>query len=300
MSILTKWLESLHEETKITSRCTRERNRHSTCSICLDQCSQEAIIFKEHLLVIDMNNCTMCGDCLVSCPLSAIDGLATSRVFNKGSLVFDDAYTPSLKELLIYKKRGMTSVEAKQTHINLEWETVIAEANKRLNILGDTQINLIMKPSDEKFSRRALFESFQTEGKQLAKSLAPASWKMDHDGWKLSKYFPGFQFYSVELNTNHCTLCQACFSICPEDVFTIMDSRLQIDNEKCVSCTFCTDICPEKAIHIYEDLRMKSEKVEMFLKKNCKSCGQTFNTFHNEIEKCHVCKDRDPEWLSPY
>jgi NAD-dependent dihydropyrimidine dehydrogenase PreA subunit len=187
-----------------------------------------------------------------------------------------------------------------QKPINREWETVIAEANNQLDILGDTEINLIIKPSEEKLSRRALFESIQTEGKQLAKSLTPASWKIEHDGWKLSKYFPGFQFFSVELNTNNCTLCQACFSICPEDVFTLKDSTLHIDNQKCVNCTSCKDICPENSIHINEDLKGKIEKEERFLKKKCKSCGQSFNTFHNEIEKCHVCKDRDPEWLSPY
>jgi Fe-S-cluster-containing hydrogenase component 2 len=300
MSILTKWLESLHEETKITSRCARERNRKSTCSFCLEQCSQEAIELKEHLLVIDTSKCSMCGDCVIACPLSAIEGLAASRVFEKGNLHFDDAYTPSLKELLIYKKRGMSSVQVGRTPINLEWETVLAEVNDRLSILGEKEITLVTENSEEKLSRRALFGSIQSGGKQLAKSLAPASWKMETDGWKLSKYFPDYQFYSVELNTNNCTLCQACYSICPEDVFTKSESSLFIDNGKCVNCTSCTDICPENAIHIIEDLKRKNEKEEMLQKKKCDCCGQMFNTFQLEAVKCHVCKNRDPEWLSPY
>jgi ferredoxin len=57
------------------------------------------------LLSIDSNKCTMCGECVIECPLSAIRGIANNRLFDKGSLVYDGSFTPSVKELLIYKKK---------------------------------------------------------------------------------------------------------------------------------------------------------------------------------------------------
>lgn len=300
MSLLTNWLESLHEEIKISTKCSRERTRKSTCSYCLEQCVHEAIILKDHLLVIHTNQCTMCGECMIACPLSAIEGVAATRNFENGHLLFDDNYTPSIKELLIYKKRGISSIQVNTAPLNQEWETVLDLVNERLIILGEASIKVVNKDHDEKLSRRALLSSFQKEGRQLVKSMAPASWKIDIGGWKLTKYYSNYQFFSVEMNKNKCTLCKACISLCTEDVFTLKESLLEINNEKCVNCTACADVCPVDAIQIHSEVKRRSEGVDTFHTKKCIGCGQTFNTFQTETEKCHICINRDPEWLSPY
>lgn len=168
MSILINWLESLHQEIIVTSKCVRERSRKSTCGYCLEKCEHEAIVIKEKLLFINTTKCTMCGECIVSCPLSAIEGNINNRVFEKGSLVFDYNYVPSLKELLIYKKRGMTSIQAHQP-LNKNWETVLFETNDQLQLLEESPIVVVEKVIDEMLTRRALFGSLQKEGKQLAK-----------------------------------------------------------------------------------------------------------------------------------
>lgn len=298
MSILVNWLESLHEEMNVTTKCLRVRNRKSTCNYCVENCEQYAIEIKD-VILIDTNKCTLCGECMIACPLSAIQGIASNRYFEKGSLVFDESYTPSLKEMLIYKKRGMTSIQAAY-QLNHEWEAVLANANGRLQLLNESPIVVVGKVRDEVLSRRAFFGSFQKEGKHLAKRMAPAAWKMEQDDWKITKYFPDFQFYSVKMGKNHCTLCQACFSLCPEDVFQIKDNKLVIENGKCVNCTSCTDVCSENAIEINPDIKRKKEQFEPVHSNTCKDCGHSFYTFGKETEKCHVCANRDPDWLSPY
>jgi ferredoxin len=299
MSILINWLESLHQEIIVTSKCVRERNRKSTCGYCLENCEHKAMVIKENLLFIDTTRCTMCGECIVSCPVSAIEGNVNNRAFEKGSLVFDSNYVPSIKELLIYKKRGMTSIQAHQP-LNKNWVTVISETNGQLQLLEESPIVVVEKVKDEMLTRRALFGSLQKEGKQLAKNMAPASWKMEKDDWKLTKYYPDYQFYSVKLNKEKCTLCQACFTLCPEKLFQIKDNMLLIESEKCVDCTSCTYVCPENAIEIFPEIKRKSENQDNIHQKTCKSCGHTFYTFDLETEKCHVCLNRDPDWLSPY
>ncbi len=298
MSIFVNWLESLHEEMNITTKCLRVRNRKSTCNNCVESCEHNAIEING-VILIDTKKCTLCGECMIACPLSAIEGIAINRYFEKGSLVFDDSYTPSLKELLIYKKRGMTSIQV-ANQLNQEWETVLSNANQQLPLLEESPITVVEKVMDEVLSRRAFFGSFQKEGKQLAKSMAPAAWNMEHDDWKITKYYPDFQFYSVKINKDQCTLCQACFSLCPEDVFQLEDNKLVIKNGKCVNCNSCTDVCYENVIEIISVVKRKIDQVEPIYSNSCQGCGHSFYTFVKETEKCHVCANRDPEWLSPY
>jgi Fe-S-cluster-containing hydrogenase component 2 len=300
MSILINWLESLHEEVKVSSKCVRERNRKSECCYCKEKCEHEAIIVKENQLIIDADKCTMCGECMIACPLSAIEGIVSNRVFDGASLVFDLNYVPSIKELLIYKKRGMASIQVSHQPLNEKWKTVISHANNHLILLEESPIEVVQKNSDEVLSRRAFFGSFHKEGKQLAKSMAPAAWKKESDDWKLTKYYPDFQFYSVDLKKEQCTFCQTCFTLCPENVFKIQDGTLRMQTENCVNCTSCIDVCQEHAIVILPDIQKRREHQEQVHSRTCINCGHNFYSFHSETEKCHVCINRDPEWLNPY
>lgn len=300
MSILVNWLESLHEEIKVSSRCVRERNRNSSCGFCVEACKQNAFEIKGHIPILDTNKCTMCGECMFACPLSAIEGVLSNRVFDGGSLVFNHNYVPSIKELLIYKKRGMTSIQVSQQPLTIEWETVVSQSNDYLQMLDEDSIEVVQKVKVELLSRRAFFGSFQKEGKQLAKSLAPAAWKMEQDDWKITSNYPDYQFFTVQLNKEKCTLCQACFTLCPENVFQIKNNKLVIQNEKCVNCTSCTDVCPANAIEIVPDVKRIKDSQENIHLKACIACEHTFYTFNVETEKCHVCANRGPDWLSPY
>jgi Fe-S-cluster-containing hydrogenase component 2 len=181
MSIFVNWLESLHEEMKVSSRCVRERNWKSTCGFCVETCKQNAFEIKNHLLMLETNKCTLCGECMIACPLSGIEGVLSNRAFDGGSMVFDPNYVPSIKELLIYKKRGMTSIQVSHQPLSLEWKTVVAQSNSHLLMLDENPIEVVQKVKDDVLSRRAFFGSFQKEGKQLAKSMAPAAWKMERD-----------------------------------------------------------------------------------------------------------------------
>ncbi|WHY75662.1 4Fe-4S binding protein [Neobacillus sp. WH10] len=300
MSMFVNWLESLHVDLNITNKCSRKRNIRSTCSICFDGCKYNALTINQQKFEIISERCTSCGDCIISCPLSAIEGMSASREFENGSLIYDEGYTPSVKELLIYKKRGLHSIIIAGNSLNPKWEIVINQANRKLKFLGQNPIIVLKDVNEETLSRRNFFTSIQKEGKQLAKRLAPVEWKKEANEWKLTKYYPDYQFYTVEIDQNKCILCQACFSFCLEKVFSIRDTIILIENEKCVNCKDCTDICPEHAIEINPDIKKRSEIHATFHIKECRDCGKLFHTFQLETEKCHICKDRDPEWLSPY
>jgi Fe-S-cluster-containing hydrogenase component 2 len=300
MPLVLNWLESLDMDIRVTDACVRQSNLHSSCTACCDKCTHKAIAINGKNVRIDAAKCNSCGDCLIACPPSALEGIGTSRVFEDGVLLYDDAYTPSVKELLINKKRGMNAIRTKEGHLNGKWEEAVNQTNSLLAVLNESPIKINNRDIDKTLSRRDFFASFRKEGKQLAKKMAPASWKMNKNGWKLSSYFPDVQFYSVNLNPQKCDLCGLCFSFCQEGVFSAGETGIAIANEKCVNCASCIDVCPHTAIQIEADFRGKSERIVDFYSRTCKICRQEFSSFHDDEEFCHVCKDRDPSWLSPY
>lgn len=300
MSILMNWLESLHVDAKITNTCSRKKHLRSTCTACLEVCKDEAISITNNSIELNLERCTSCGECMIVCPLSAIAGIAGTREFDKSSLIFNDHYTPSVKELLIYKSRGLTSIIMGSGDFNQSWEMVLKETNQTLQLLDQQPIEFVRIRNQEGISRRVFFASLQKEGKQLAKNMAPAIWKQVENEWNLASYYPDYQFHQVEISHEKCTLCQMCQTFCSQNVITKKEGFLLVENEKCVNCLDCTDICTEHAIQIKHGIQRKKHSKHYYYTKKCQECGQLFNTFQPEKIKCSVCNNRDPNWLSPY
>ncbi|WP_413309461.1 4Fe-4S dicluster domain-containing protein [Bacillus sp. 1P10SD] len=300
MSLFINLLENMHIDLKITENCSRQSNLHSTCTFCVEACKKGALSLNQKSKEIIHEGCNSCGDCVIACPLSAIEGIVDSREFRNGSLLYDESYIPNVKELLIYIKRGIKSIQTQNLPLNDPWKKVLTETNLVLKVVGEPILEVIRKEhKEEKLSRRSFLASLQRDGKQLAKSMAPASWKLEANHWNLANYYPEYQFYTIQIDRQKCTLCQACMRFCTQEAFQIVNRMLQINHQKCVGCTACRDICSEDAIQIKAEVKKLDKEYVGLNSKSCINCGKSFVTFHPETLKCHVCKDRDPSWLSP-
>lgn len=298
MSLFISWLESMYMENSVTSQCLRHRNPNSTCTRCLDACDQAAILFKDGKIQFDQIKCNSCGACVIACSLSAIKGIPSNRQFVDGCLVSNDFFIPTVKELLIYKKRGMTSLLLGDGRFSSEWEKTIRDANACLVQLGEEPIDLMKKAKQSKLSRRSLFSSVQKQGQQLAKKLAPAEWR-GLSNWNLASYYPNRQFNQVEINQGKCTFCRSCMILCPQDVFQLSPTTVQVNNSRCVDCGLCTDLCMEDALMISTSLQNATVSEYQYTNKECCICGNEFQSLHSEETECFICSDRDPTWLLP-
>lgn len=54
------------------SRCVAVRNRHASCSRCVDVCTAGAISVKDNEISVDDAACVACGACVPACPTGAI------------------------------------------------------------------------------------------------------------------------------------------------------------------------------------------------------------------------------------
>ena len=96
----------------------------------------------------------------------------------------------------------------------------------------------------------------------------------------------GAPFGAIDVNTQTCTLCMACVSVCPASALYDGDERPQLRfvEGNCVQCGLCHAACPEDAIRLlpriaYESRVYREQRVlheeEPFC---CVSCGKPFAT----------------------
>jgi NAD-dependent dihydropyrimidine dehydrogenase PreA subunit len=64
---------------------------------------------------------------------------------------------------------------------------------------------------------------------------------------KIKNWKKGENF--VEIDLDLCSGKGECVSICPVEVYELVDSKVNADNiGECISCGACEGVCPNKAI----------------------------------------------------
>jgi len=53
----------------------------------------------------------------------------------------------------------------------------------------------------------------------------------------------------IIINSDRCTGCGFCVSVCPDNVFVLLAGKATIAGEKCIQCGHCMAVCPEQAIN---------------------------------------------------
>lgn len=296
MGLLNAWMESLDYDFKVLDLCTRHQSPHSSCMKCLDVCTYEAITFVDEKPYIFNEKCKECGYCITECPVQAIEGFIPKRTIIQELMVVTDEHPPSIKELLVFFKKGITGIIYEQEELNSNWQQTIEETNKRLVELGETPFSIQHKKielKEETFSRREMFTFWKKEAQSTIKQMTPAKWRFNHKETDLAKLYPNYQFHELTVDLRKCTLCKACQMLCQKNGLRINETSFAISAQSCSGCMLCQDICPEKAITLEERIIPTKEIVHYLYTKKCTNCKNIFQTLIEHDEKCVMCKKRE-------
>jgi ferredoxin len=293
MPLLTNWLESLSYELTAADHCLRKINSFSTCTACQESCEKNAIIVGEYGIQIVKDICDGCGLCIPSCPVQALEGQSPNRITINQTLILDESLQPTKYELLYFYKRGLRTISAPGMDGKLE--KIIAKTNEVLGRIGKDPFRIVkeLEPVPEeqvRLSRRDFFSKLYFDSKKLALStVTPAKWRFDQDKFKRPGMFEGWALFKVKLDPEKCTLCEACFRLCPGKAFTVKDSMLKIDYSKCSGCSLCMDICRKKAVQIGTDVQPSVILEITILHLNCKKCFCDYLGWE-EADTCPICE----------
>lgn len=294
MSLLTNWLESLSYEIEISEVCSKKQSPLSTCTACRDECPYGALIIEERNLKLVEQACSHCGVCITVCPQQAIKGQSPARMIIQDHLLLqEDSPLPSFMELLYFHKKGVRFIQSES--IDDQLGIRISKANEILTLMEldpilPTKTVSLKEEEQPKLSRRGFLAKLSMDSKKtVLSSVTPAKWRFNEGSFKSSSFYRDWSFHEIRINEENCILCEACFNICPSNIFKLENDTLKIDEKSCSGCNLCMDICQQSGIKVAQSLHRVREVAYQVHKNECTICRSSFYSWEDTNE-CEICK----------
>lgn len=95
-----------------------------------------------------------------------------------------------------------------------------------------------------------------------------------------------------------CTLCEACFRVCPTGALQIVENpgdwALTFQTDRCVACEVCLEVCQPRVLDAATSFDARPEQVPITLisraKQRCSRCDRHFVSPTPE-KTCSICRD---------
>lgn len=196
-------------------------------------------------------------------------------------------------ELLYFHKKGVRFIQ--KASVNEELVRRVGKANEILNVMELDPIltteNISLKEDAQpKLSRRGFFTKLSMDSKKtVLSSVTPVKWRFNEGSFKSSSLYHDWSFHEVRIIEEKCTLCEACFNICPSHIFTLEHDTLKIDEKNCSGCNLCADICQHSGIQLAQSIHKVREVAYQVHQNECTTCRSSFYPWE-ETNECEICK----------
>ncbi|MDG6996162.1 MAG: 4Fe-4S binding protein, partial [Nitrososphaerota archaeon] len=255
------------------------------CSKCVDLCPAKALRTNErNEIVVSEHECTRCGLCASTCPVSAIQlprfsesaflgliaGLEKSEAPKKTLVLTCD-------ESRVKREPWMYVQEVKDVGIIGRRHTAIAASSNLGAIIvycadgecvgkqkakeSAESVRSVVRPGSiaieylegvEAAERIEEIHSMSNSRKETL-LLGARSW----DNYVKSLKYITRSDASLEglgltnlLVSDACTLCNACAISCPHSSIRLTSGKIQFDSSTCTGCGNCASVCPEHAVSL--------------------------------------------------
>ena len=218
--------------------------------------------------VIDTEKCNACGLCARNCKASCIDS-KNHKIDYSRCVACMDCIEKCNKGAISYRPR--TKKQAKAAPVVDESRRSVLTATA---ILASTSL---LKAQDKKRDGGLAVIEDKVVPERKTRLVPPGA-------------------LSIKNFEQHCTACQLCVSVCPNDVLrpstgllTLMQPEMGYENGYCrPECTKCSDVCPAGAIKPITREEKSSRQIghAVWIKKNC--------IMHEDKVDCGKCQDACP------
>jgi ferredoxin len=293
VGFLCWWLENLDYQVRISDSCLRYRSPHSKCETCLAACTKSAIVVQGGKVEITPDRCDGCGECLVSCPVHAIEGILPRRAVSGTALLFSKDYVPAETELLVFNAKGIRTIAYFEDGPDERWMSVVETVNAMLAKLNQPPFAIeawTPKQLEGKYTRRQLFSLWKQSGKSVLRDLMPAELRFNQRDLDLTTHYPDHQFFHINVAPDRCSLCQACTFVCPYSCIQVSPEKMTLNTFMCVNCHLCTDVCPEQAMMVEPQISPRRTTELDVVENTCAGCGVTFFALDTAVRDCVLCR----------
>lgn len=223
----------------LTRKCLLRLNKSlcNGCGLCSEICPEQAVKEKTPLIVdghlkkkptidFDLDSCILCGECVVLCPLNALDMEVDGKEI--ATFVKNEVFPVLLKKISITKKKCDPDCNAKCQE---ECPTEAIKVAKKFEDKQEQRIDVEINEALCIYCKRC----------ELA---------CDYHAIQVKRPIMG----SVKFNAADCPEgCIACAEICSTHAIQIENGKPKILSEFCIFCSACQKVCPKNAIEVTRD-----------------------------------------------
>lgn len=222
--------------------------------------------------MIDTTKCNSCGLCARNCKASCINPKAHEIDYSR-CVACMDCIEKCKHGAIKYTRRTPKTVKDGSVPLETSHISPTSADNSRRSFLSSSAI----------FATTAILKA---QEKKVDGGLAAIEDKKIPN--RENKIFPAGAL-SARNFTQHCTACQLCVSVCPNQVLrpsgnlmTLMQPEMSYERGYCrPECTKCADVCPAGAIHPITIADKSATQIghAIWVKENCvpltdgKECG---------------------------